>query len=380
MAARSTFRQGRALQQAGALSLAILLAAPLSVSAQSQKNGGATRAPAPTSRPVKRNQARSRYYVPTFTDSTADDIPEFDDPMVRAAAVEALGRYNGSVVVADVDTGRILTVVNQRLAFSQGYKPCSTVKPVVAVAALNEGVVRRDTMLKVGRRTYMNLTEAMAHSNNLYFEILGREMGFPTLSRYARLLGFGEAAGYDIFEEQPGVVPAEPPSYGGVGRMSSFGEGIQITPLHLASLASTLATGGTVHYLQYPRNPTERRSFTPRIKRKLDIDMLIPELRDGMMAAVLYGTGRKGFDPEGDQILGKTGTCTDSGVRLGWFFAYNDPGPRRLAVAVLMRGRSRVVNGGTAAEIAGHIYQRLREQNYFLPASERAEAALSSSQ
>lgn len=359
--------------------LAVLLAAPLSVSSQAQKTGSAPRAAAGSSKPVKKQPVRSRYYIPTFTDSTADDIPEFDDPVVRAAAVEALGRYNGSVVVADADTGRILAVVNQRLAFSQGYKPCSTVKPVVAVAALNEGVVRRDTMIKVGRRTYMNLTEAMAHSNNPYFEMLGREMGFPTVSRYARLLGFGEAAGLDIFEEQPGVVPEAPPSYGGVGRMSSYGEGIQVTPLHLASLASTLATGGTVHYLQYPRNPEERQSFTPRVKRKLDIEALVPELRDGMLGAVLYGTGRKGFDPEGDQIFGKTGTCSDSGVRLGWFFAYNDPGPQRLAVAVLVRGRSRIVNGGTAAEIAGHLYQKLREQNYFLPAPQRAQATQVSS-
>jgi len=68
------------------------------------------------------------------------------------------------------NTGRILTVVNQKIAFGSGYIPCSTIKPTVALAALEENVITRDTMLKVGRRKYMNLTEAMAHSNNVFFE------------------------------------------------------------------------------------------------------------------------------------------------------------------------------------------------------------------
>src|SRR2546430_2985598 len=104
--------------------------------------------------------------------------------MVRAAAVSALGRYNGSVVAVDPTTGRNLTVVNQKIAFGEGYIPCSTIKPTIALAALEENVITRDTMLKVGRRKYMNLTEAMAHSNNVFFEQLGSRMGFETVSKY----------------------------------------------------------------------------------------------------------------------------------------------------------------------------------------------------
>ena len=81
----------------------------------------------------------------------------------------ALGRYNGAVVAVDPSTGRILTVVNQKIAFGEGFIPCSTIKPTIALAALEENVITRDTMLKVGRRKYMNLTEAMAHSNNVFF-------------------------------------------------------------------------------------------------------------------------------------------------------------------------------------------------------------------
>jgi TonB family protein len=105
----------------------------------------------------------------------------YDDPVVRAAAVSALGRYNGAVVAVDPNSGRILTVVNQKVAFSDGYIPCSTIKPTIAIAALEENVITRDTMLKVGRRKYMNLTDAMAHSNNEFFEELGRRLGFETV-------------------------------------------------------------------------------------------------------------------------------------------------------------------------------------------------------
>ena len=81
---------------------------------------------------------------------------------------QALGRYNGSVVALDPNTGRILSIVNQKLAFSSGFIPCSTIKPVIAVAALEESVITRDTMIKVAPRRYLNLVEALAHSNNAF--------------------------------------------------------------------------------------------------------------------------------------------------------------------------------------------------------------------
>ena len=310
-----------------------------------------------THRPVVRG-------VPTFADSTTGDIATFDDPVVRQAAIAGLGHYNGSVVAIDPNTGRILTIVNQKLAFSSGFIPCSTIKPVIAVAALEESVITRDTMIKVAPRLYLNLVEALAHSNNAFFEELGRRMGFETVSRYARLLGLGELTGYNLPEEQPGALPSEPPKNGGVARMSSFGEGIQITPLQLASLVSTLANGGTIYYLQYPRSEAEVANFQPRIKRKLDIESLLPDIRDGMLAAVLYGTARLSYVGD-EQALGKTGTCSDSASRVGWFVSYADQIHPKIVIAVLMRGQNRVVTGPMAAGLAGRIYRRLDEENYF---------------
>jgi len=328
--------------------------------------------------PAKRRASiRKSSGVPTFADSAKDDAAQFDDPVVRDAAVQALGRYNGSVVAIDPASGRILTIVNQKLAFSAGFIPCSTIKPVIAVAALQEGVVARDTMIRVARRKYMNLTEALAHSNNPFFEELGRRMGFETVSHYARLLGLGELAGYQIPEEQPGAFPSEPPVYGGVARMSSFGQGIQMTPLQLGALVSSFANGGTLYYLQYPRTADDQTNFTPRVKRQLNIESLLPEVRDGMLAAVLYGTGRLSYISDGEQALGKTGTCSDASSRLGWFVSYADQAHPKIVLVVLMRGHSSLIKGPMAAGVAGRIYRRLNEENYFAErSSEPAPSAL----
>src|SRR5258708_1035699 len=153
----------------------------------------------PVAKPVRTSRHHHHYVRPEKgVDPTIGDIVTKGGPIVWGGGVEALGRYNGSGVAVDPNTGRILTVVNQRLAYSDGAIPCSTIKPTIALAALEENVITRDTMLKVGPRKYMNLTDAMAHSNNQFFEELGPRMASYTVSRYGRLLGLGELAGYNL--------------------------------------------------------------------------------------------------------------------------------------------------------------------------------------
>ena len=347
------------------LAACCILPSPAAAAASGSGKPAATRSRSARHRYVPRERA---------VDPTLGDIAEFDDPIVRAAAVDALGKYNGSVVAVDPTSGRILTVVNQKMAYSDGAIPCSTIKPTIALAALEENVITRDTMLKVGRRKYMNLTEAMAHSNNEFFEQLGKQMGFDTVSKYGRLLGLGELAGYNLGNEHPGSFPMAPPQKGGVARMSSFGEGIQVTPFQLASLAAAFANGGTLYYLQYPQSGPEATAFEPRIKRELNIAPLLPELREGMLAAVLYGTGKRSFDSGGDELpAGKTGTCSDDQSHVGWFLADADEAHPKIALAVLIRGRSSLIKGPLAAGVAGRIYRRLREQNYFAGLQPRAD-------
>src|ERR1700685_1251163 len=111
--------------------------------------------------------------TPSYADPGKGDAVEYDDPVIRQIALDALGHANGSVLAMDPSTGRILTIVNQKMAFSSGFEPCSTIKPVIALAGLEEGVITRDTMLTVGRRRSMDLTEATAQSNKRRFSEAG---------------------------------------------------------------------------------------------------------------------------------------------------------------------------------------------------------------
>ena len=158
--------------------------------------------------------------------------------------------------------------------------------------------------------------------------------------------------------------------------MSSFGEGIRLTPLQLASLVSTLANGGTQYYLQYPRTEQERAAFEPKVKQELDIAPLLPDLREGMLAAVMYGTAKQSFDPD-EQALGKTGTCNDEslGGRLGWFVSYADEAHPRIVLVVLIRGGGSATSGPHASEIAGRIYHGLRDRNYFAESTRKMRDA-----
>ena len=316
---------------------------------------------------------RPRYYERFHTSSFASDITEGDvtageDPVVRQAAIDALGNMNGTVVAIEPTSGRVLAMVNQKLALSGGAQPCSTIKLSVALAALSEGVIDEGTEVPLGRRSRMNLTEALAHSNNAYFEAVGRKLGFEKVQYYAHQFGLGELAGYQIPGEQLGTYPETEISskLGGVGKMCSFGEGISMTPLQLGALVTAISNGGTLYYLQHPNSSDEVASFQPRVKRHLDIEPVIPELSDGMAGAVMYGTARSvhlNFNEE--SILGKTGTCSRAGTRYGWFASYANTDVGRIVTVVFLQG-GHPTFGPKAAEIAGLMYRNLYDHKFFV--------------
>ena len=322
---------------------------------------------------------RHRYYE-RFTASSfvkgdigEGDITTGENPVVRQAAIDALGDMNGTAVVIDPSNGRILAMVNQKLALSPGAEPCSTIKLTVALAALSEGIVTRDTMVQLpGFR--MNMTQALAKSNNLYFEELGRELGFERVHHYATEFGLGELAGYNISGEQLGEYPDQPipEAEGGVGRMCSFGQGVSLTPLQLGSLVAAIANGGTLYYLQHPTTPEEIANFQPKVKRALDIAKYIPDVEDGMAGAVEYGTARSLRVNFRDlPVFGKTGTCSDNGTRFGWFASYSDsPGGGLVTVFLLEGGRP--VFGPRAAELTGEFYKNLWDRDYFAAKNQTA--------
>lgn len=325
-----------------------------------------------TKRTKKKKAAPADVWTaPSYADSTLGDLIDGEDLTVRKAAVEALGPFNGSVVVVEPDTGRVLSIVNQKLAFKSGFTPCSTVKIVAALGGLLEGHVDRNTEIPVSRSANMTLTDAMAKSNNPYFAQLGLQLGFEKVTYYARLVGLGERAGLNIDQERPGTLPDSIPREG-LGMMTSFGSGINLTPLQLASLLSAVANNGTLYWLQYPKNQREVTNFAPQVKRYLPIAPVLDELKPGLAGSVQYGTGRRAGYDDAEPIFGKTGTCTHSDDRthLGWFGSYNEVNGRKLVVVVLLTG-GRPVNGPAASQVAGEVYKNLSRQKYFAQARPR---------
>jgi len=358
------------------------LPARLTTSARHSRGAHAVLAVRRTRMPARFGE---RFTASSFADIdnlTLGDITDGEDPIVRAAAIQALGNMNGTALAIDPSSGRILAMVNQKLALSPGAEPCSTIKLSVALAALEEGIVTRDTPVNLGGGYHVDMTYALAKSVNPYFEVLGRTLGFERVKHYANQFGLGELAGYNIQGEQLGTYPDHelPQAQGGVGRMCSFGESVQVTPLQLGALVSAIANGGTLYYLQHPQTPQEIATFEPKVKRILNIAPIIPEILPGMAGAVnaSFGTARSlRTNFHEFPVMGKTGTCSNNGTRYGWFGSFADTPTGRIVTVIFLEG-GRPTFGPKAAELTGQLYRGLADRGYFQPKLQPQQAALTS--
>ncbi len=286
----------------------------------------------------------------------ANDDPTGEDLEVRRIAVNALGDHAGTVVVMDPQTGRVYSIVNQQWAVREGFKPCSTIELVTGLAGLNEHVIDRNNTADISESNKVDLTKALAHSKNDYFQQVGRQLGFVKMLEYSRQLGLGEKTGLNVRDESSGRLPAY--KYGfDLNRMSSHGDNFQVTALQLATLVSAMANGGRLlkPYLAY--TPKDETRFNNRVRRHVKIDAdtwryMIP----GMVGAVNYGSGRKAHDPS-KTVAGKTGTCIEQGGWVGLFTSCAPLVNPKLAVVVIARGAD--ARSHFPAAVAGRIYRDL---------------------
>jgi len=278
-----------------------------------------------------------------------------EDPEIRAAAVNALQGRSGTVVVMDPNNGRVFTVVNQQMALGSPVKPCSTVKMIVGLAALHEGVFDPNEDVQISRRASMNLTDALARSNNPVFQVLGRMLGYERVMKYAEDFGFGSRTGINYRGESDGFLPDEGEQE--TGHMSSHGDGFGVTAIQLAAFTGAIANGGNLYTPRVVRTAEEARAFNPELKRVIVMsseDRL--RVLAGMTGAVNYGTAKLAYNPLG-QVAGKTGTCTGNRDRLGLFTSFSSVDNPRLVVTVITTGSTEA--GRRAAEIAGRIYSSI---------------------
>lgn len=307
-------------------------------------------------------------------DNTGEDLE------IRRVAIDALEGRSGTVVVMDPMTGRVFTIVNQRMAVGSPVKPCSTIKMVVALAALREGVFDPTTDVPISTRASMSLTDALARSNNPVFQVLGRRLGFEKVMRYADNYGLGRPTGVNYPGESPGFMPEEGDQE--TGHMSSHGDGFGITAIQLAAFTSAVANGGKLYEPRVPRSPEELSNFEPKLIRQIE---MTPEDRmqvmSGLIGAVNFGTGRLSYNALA-QVAGKTGTCTGENDivnasargrdKLGLFTSFSSADNPKVAVTVITTGYQEA--GKRAAEIAGRIYAaispRFFREKSVIPATE----------
>jgi penicillin-binding protein 2 len=286
----------------------------------------------------------------------ARDSTVGEDLEVRNAAIAALGNHAGTVVVMDPKSGRVYTVVNQEWALRRGFKPCSTIKLVTGVAGLCEKVIQPIETVSDGSKYRIDLTDALAYSNNSYFQNVGGQVGFDKMVSYARQLGLGEKTGINYANESPGKVPLLKSGFA-VNHMSSHGDDFEITAIQLASLVSAMSNGGKLLVPHLPRTPEEDAHFKSEVRRKINIsDETWKRMVPGMIGAVNYGSGKKAYRPE-QTVAGKTGTCIGQGAWLGLFTSYAPVVNPRLAVVVITRGTD--AHGHLPAAVAGNIYRAL---------------------
>lgn len=283
-----------------------------------------------------------------------------EDPQVRRVAINALGNHAGTVVVMDPMTGKVFSIVNQEWAVRRGFKPCSTIKLVTGVAGLSENVISESEFTTASAGRNQDLTSALAHSDNPYFERVGSGLGFDKMIHYARELGLGEKTGANLPFEFAGRLPEMKPGFA-LHRMFSYADGFEVTALQLGSLVSAMANGGKLLTPQVSNGQDAGIKFKPKVRRKLDIDgNVLQRMIPGMIGSVNYGSGRKAYDPL-QTVAGKTGTCNGgNGSWVGLFTSYAPLANPRLAVVVITRGTD--AHRHLPAAVAGQIYRDLHQR------------------
>ncbi len=377
--------------------------------------------------------------------SQVEDVPGHNvhltlDRDLQQTAYEALQGKAGAIVALDVNSGAILALVSTPSfdpnVFARGisseewralvrdqrhpltnrtvqgqYPPASTFKIVLAIAALEEGLISPETRISdpgyyvVGNRTFRDWKEgghglvdfhkAIVESCDVYFYQLGLRLGIDRIARYARLLGLGEKTGVELDDEKEGLIPDSEwkkrtfgqPWFSGETPSAAIGQGyVSVTPLQMASLMAAVANGGTLYRPWFVRkveslDGTVVREYGPEKIRSVALKKSTLEyLRNALRDVINSGSGTGGRAKSSMvEIAGKTGTAQVVAMGGGfikseqlaydirdhaWFVAYAPADKPEIAVAVL------VEHGGRGGAVAAPLVKKVIEKYFSLKSRE----------
>lgn len=354
-------------------------------------------------------------------DNGKKDIPAnngFDlyltiDIKLQELAEKLLAGKRGAIVGLDPNTGEVLVLASKpdydprsfsgripaelyrqlstdpgspllHRAIQSQYPPGSTWKMLVAIAAMNEGIIDENTSIfcpgsfTFGNRSYkchgahghVSLRSAIKSSCNTYFYQLGLKIGMENLKKYGDMFGFGDKTFIDLPNEKKGRLPTvewleKIYGKGGAsrGRLVNYGIGqgeILTTPLQMAAYTAAIANEGTYyqpHVVRASRNNLAGRvepfSFS---SRKIQIrPEIFKYIKDGMYDVVNAdgGTARYARMPN-IEVSGKTGTAQNPhGQDHAWFICYAPKENPKIALVVFAENSG--FGGAVAAPIAQQI-------------------------
>jgi penicillin-binding protein A len=342
-------------------------------------------------------------------------------PGAQALALRALRGKCGAVVALNPSTGAVLTMVsspayNPNLIekhFAQAtrsggkcgallnratagrYQPGSTFKVVTATAALNSGRFTPESPFddpgyceEYGKQVrnagnpeapeafgHVTLFQGLEHSINSVFCNVGKAIGAGSILSYAKRFGFysvppletpeNERVASGLYDHGRLFDPKHPETQVDPGRLAFGQERLQVTPLQMAMVASTVANHGVLmrpHLVQRvvaPGGKTIVRAHPHKLARVMS-PQVSSELNAMMQAVVTSGTGPKGAIP-GIPVAGKTGTAeTGRGdIYTAWFIAFAPANHPQVAVAVVVEDQPGGFGGEVAAPIAKQVMEAL---------------------
>lgn len=365
-----------------------------------------------------------------------EDIPGHSifltvDRDLQEIAYRALRGKRGAIVVLDARNSAILGLVSTPAfdpnAFARGisakewkrliqdvarplhnkaiqgiYPPGSVFKIVLAIAALEEGIVTPETSitchgsLDVGGRVFrdwkptghgkVNLHKALVESCDVYFYHIGQELGVDRIAQYARKLGLGEKTGIALDGERGGLIPDTrwkkrrfgEPWFPGETPSVSIGQGyVGVSPIQIANLMAAVANGGTLYQPWFVSKVEDIdgrliREYGPKKIRSLHLrENTLAILRRALTDVVQSdkGTGKKARSPLA-LIAGKTGTAQVAAMfgavvksedlpyairDHAWFVAYAPAERPEIVVVVLLEHGG---HGSDAAPVAKELIEK----------------------
>lgn len=347
---------------------------------------------------------------------TIDEVIQYITEKELEEAVTRTHAKSGTMIVLDPQTGALLALaISPRFdpnavgaigpdrwrnrALTDAYEPGSTMKAVVAAAAIEEGVMKPHTLVfgENGRMTVANtvihdhekmgwvtFAEVIQKSSNIGAAKVGMALGDQRLYRYLQAFGFGQRTEIDLPGEAGGLI--KDPRYWGRRSVASIsmGQEIGVTPLQMVSAIGAIANGGV---LMQPYVVSEIRDaqglvvkeMRPQVKRRVVSPETARTVTTILEGVVTDGTGGKAAIP-GFRVAGKTGTAQKIDPRtrtysttqfVGSFVGFAPADHPRLAMIVVIDEPHGEAWGGT---VAAPVFRRVGEQvlNYLGVSSEES--------